>query len=362
MAHPPSFATALAPLKKARAAQGYQVISIPGATPELIHQRIAELDLGERERDCLLVVRTTALIPGAEGRHHRMKGVPSDSRYAMKRDGTTPLFAVGRLPAATPAQAKMLVSKILAFEEGRRVADSEPKRAILLVGDPIGGPKRMWAADALVSALSRSLVRKAHSSWTFSGAADVPGHPFAAPEGEFPARFVAELNKPYDVGAYFGHSSSSSLCQLARGANLIEGLQNQFTGDRWDGLSPSSRRGLFLSCGCYCLDGDEAVGYRSVQAPGGPVAFIGATGESYSAPGYLAAKGAVSAMKENPPATAGEWFLAVQEAIATARMSRPLFFVFDRVDGTGGERGLRDQRLEHLEMWMLVGDPATKLF
>jgi hypothetical protein len=67
-------------------------------------------------------------------------------------------------------------------------------------------------------------------------------------------------------------------------------------------------------------------------------------------------------MTDDPPATVGEWFLAVQHAIATSSINKPLFTVFDRVDGSEGETSLRDQRIEHLEMWMLLGDPATRLF
>jgi hypothetical protein len=300
----------------------------------------------------LLVGNASSLV-GAEAFRHRMKGIPSDSRYAMKRDGNRPLFAVGRLPAKSPAQTKRLVAKILAFE--REHARSHPQRkAVLLAGNPMGGPERMGAADFLVAALSKSLIKKAHSSWEFTGAADVKGHPFEISVEDFPSAFAAKLNQPYDVAAYFGHSNSRTLCRMA--------LFSGFDRESWDQLSPSTKRGLFLSCGCYCLKEDDSVGYRSVQAPGGPVAFIGATRESYSAIGYLAAKGAVGAMDDTPPETAGEWLLAVQEAIATAPLSRTLFFAFDKVDGSNGKRSLREQRPEHLEMWMLVGDPATRLY
>lgn len=362
LAYPSSLSSSLIPLKKKRAAQGYEVISVSGATPEIIQARIEILQLGQRKGDCLLLVGTTATTPGARGLHHRMKGILSDSRYAMKPEGSTPLFAVGRLPVTTSVQARTMIAKILAFERGRSESGASAKKATLLVGSPMAGGEQMWVADVLVSSLSRSLIGKAHPTWKFSGAANVRGHPFSASEEEFSAKFRAVMNQPYTVGAYFGHSSSDLLCQLGRGSNLVEGLKNRFSSDSWDKLGASSERGLFLSCGCYCLKGDDAVGYRSVQAPGGPVAFIGATGESYSALGYLAAKGAVTAMKENPPATVGEWFLGVQSAIATASISRPLFFAFDQVDGSGGERSLREQRKEHLEMWMLVGDPATRLF
>jgi len=52
----------------------------------------------------------------------------------------------------------------------------------------------------------------------------------------------------------------------------------------------------------------------------------------------------------------------VPNAIATASISRPLFFPFDQANGSSSVRSSSEQREEHLEMWMLVGDPATRLF
>jgi hypothetical protein len=52
----------------------------------------------------------------------------------------------------------------------------------------------------------------------------------------------------------------------------------------------------------------------------------------------------------------------VQNAIATASISRTLFFAFDQADGSSRGRSASEQREEHLKMWMLVGDPATRLF
>jgi hypothetical protein len=37
------------------------------------------------------------------------------------------------------------------------------------------------------------------------------------------------------------------------------------------------------------------------------------------------------------------------------------FPLLDQVDGTQGKVSLSDQRLEHSEMWMLLGDPALRL-
>ena len=50
-----------------------------------------------------------------------------------------------------------------------------------------------------------------------------------------------------------------------------------------------------------------------------------------------------------------------QRGIATEPMSSILFKVFDSTDGGNGEFTLKEQCRFHLEMWMLLGDPATRL-
>lgn len=356
------FEPALKPLMAQRSRQGYEVVAIPDLDSDSISERAAALQLGDRLGDCLLLVGNTATLPGVPGQYHRMAEVQSDSRFAMRTNSSTPLFPVGRLPVNSPAQGEMLVDRILAFEQ-RRDSGETNMTGILLIGNPAGGSKRVKSADLLISSLTRALVRRVDPVWQITGAADVPGHPFASSPADFPKNLREQLGKPYVVGGYFGHSNSHTLCRTSGGTDTISGLiRNSFGKHSWDRLSASDRRGLFISCGCYCLANDDAVGYRSVIAKGGPVAFIGATGESYAAIGYLAAKGLVGLMTDRPPKTAGEWFMGVQRAIATETMGRPLYFAFDRFDGSEGELTLPEQRREHLEMWMLVGDPATKLF
>ncbi|MGB0579752.1 MAG: C25 family cysteine peptidase [Limisphaerales bacterium] len=361
IAYPEKLAANLKPLMELRSQQGYTVKHLPGANAAAIRQVVSNLNLGHRKRDGLVVVGKRSSHPGAEGRYHRMVGIPSDSRLAMRGSDCTPLFPVGRIPADTIEKADLLIRRILAFEHSwsSRITN---RNGILLIGNPASS-KRVPAADMLVSTLTGQLLGMAHGSWKTSGAADVPGHPFACTPQVFPTKFRAELAQPYDVGGYFGHSHAYMLCRADGGVGTLEGhIRRSFRSRSWKTLSASDQRGLFVSCGCYCLQKDNAVGYQSVLAKGGPIAFIGATGESHAAIGYLASKGLVGLMTEHPPKTAGEWFVGIQKAIATGELNGPHFFAFDQFDGSKGTLSLLEQRKEHLEMWMLVGDPATRLF
>jgi hypothetical protein len=94
----------------------------------------------------------------------------------------------------------------------------------------------------------------------------------------------------------------------------------------------------------------------------GPVAVIGPIGESYSAPGQLAAEGLLKGLSRPPfSSRLGDYWLEIQGGLAIGKMDEGTFALLDMADGSGGKVPLATQRLEHLEMWMLLGDPALRL-
>jgi hypothetical protein len=56
-----------------------------------------------------------------------------------------------------------------------------------------------------------------------------------------------------------------------------------------------------------------------------------------------------------------DYWLAVQAGMARGKMDEMVFALLDMADGSGGKVPLAAQRLEHLEMWMLLGDPAMRM-
>ena len=61
---------------------------------------------------------------------------------------------------------------------------------------------------------------------------------------------------------------------------------------------------------------------------------------------------------DQPARAAGEYWLAITRHIAAREMDPITFFLYDQGDGSRGTIPLAMQRGEHLEMWMLLGDPA----
>jgi hypothetical protein len=61
------------------------------------------------------------------------------------------------------------------------------------------------------------------------------------------------------------------------------------------------------------------------------------------------------------PSRLADYWLAIQAGLARGEIDDFTFKLYDQADGTKGRVPLETQRLEHLEMWMLLGDPALRL-
>jgi hypothetical protein len=98
-----------------------------------------------------------------------------------------------------------------------------------------------------------------------------------------------------------------------------------------------------------------------MRNPTGPVAVIGSHGICFAAMGNLAADGVLESLSAvKPPQRLGELFLKLKQGIARGKMDELTFRLLDAVDGDG-KIPQTTQRQEHLEMFLLLGDPALKL-
>ena len=139
-----------------------------------------------------------------------------------------------------------------------------------------------------------------------------------------------------------------------------------WNGTFWANQKTMNGRGVLFSCGCFGCQwegvGGEGYGVSAMHNPHGPVAVIGAHGESYAALGQLAFDGMLECLsKAETPERLADYWLAVQAGIARGKIDPLTFWLLDQADGSRGKVTLAAQRLEHLEMWVLLGDPALKL-
>jgi hypothetical protein len=165
------------------------------------------------------------------------------------------------------------------------------------------------------------------------------------------------MTTPTTILAYMGHSGPGGATS-ANTSLLTAKDWNQLAGD-------APKAGLFFTCGCNACELSterEAYGFSAIRAPGGPAAVIGSHGQTYAAMGYLALSGMLQALAADPPPTRlGMLWSGVQEGLIKAEIPQNEFSMLDMADGSGGRVPLDAQRLEHLESWMLLGDPAMPI-
>ena len=360
--HAPALGPGLAALARHRRAQGYEVILRPvgAGDPDTLRRHLSPLFENPRVGDVALIVgssgpgrdvNSSCIVRGATGTRGDMRGMPSDAILALHPESGTPVITLGRLPAGNPGELREMIRRIIAFEG--RPGESADGRFSVIVGNPMGSGESSRIADAFVSSQSRRMLGKVHSHWSVQGSAEVRGHPFEAHPSEFLSRAGHAYRSPYEVLAFFGHADTPGAAST-KGWILTEA--------DWNSLQDPLARGIFFTCGCYAMAGPDAHGTRSIRARHGPVAAIGATGTSYAAIGALAGRGLADGLSgPEGPATIGDWWRLIQRGIASGPMGPVEFLIFDRADGSKGSESLRSQRLEHLEMWQLLGDPATRL-
>lgn len=358
----PELHEALEPLSKQRLAEGWEVTVFDAtrAQAELAEEIAA---LAQKDEQCTLLLvgdiaetSTGTAVASGKGTHARMAGKFSDAPWSTA-DGRLPKpIPTGRLPARSLEEAREIVQKILAWPERARVMGSFPN-ARCLVGNH-GLPQPIGAfADGLMNKITLDLVRQFPSQWPFEALAHIDGSPWQVFFPDLDAAGRAMMEAPSTLLAYMGHSHR-------RGADSAN--QPLLTVNQWRSLSSAGAGiGLFFSCGCHTTDFDpneEAFGVAAMRAAGGPAAVIGSQGETYAAMGLLSMSGMLTKMSaEAAPETVGDFWQGVQHGLREGPITDADFKMLDMADGSGGKIPLETQRLEHLESWMLLGDPAMPL-
>ena len=377
----PAFQKAIEPLRRHREADGFQV-SLLTTTDVLSKEEIERGDArklsDEIHKRCrqakgkvyVLLVGVTAatagqdaqatVLPPLTGTIGRMKGRPSDNGYGCLDAELLPSVAVGRLPARTAAEAQQMVEKILAFERDGQQA-SWRRSMTLLVGNPGGNSAAEQAlSNWYVSNTCRSTAEKLHPGWSVRAIYHIPESPWFVPDEKLHDKTLDALQPGQAFTCYLGHSSDAGF--WSSGAQFLERAD-------WAHMKPPHGAGVFVTCGCFScqLDAEgredhEGYGLAAMRNPAGPVAVVGAVGESYAAAGQLAFNGLLADFSTAKlPDRLGDMWLHLKEGIAKGPLDFFTFTLFDYGDGSNGKVPLDEQRREHTEMWILLGDPALKL-
>ncbi len=367
----PAFRAELTPLIEQRRAQGFKVSVIETTNLLTLEQiqrgdgaplqnQLAQMTQRGRTNYLLLVGAFTAaaasagqiVVPTLPGRIGRMKGQPGDYGYCLPDTNGAPTVAVGRFPARSAEEVRLMVRKTLDLEQDRGPG-AWRNRLLLLVGDPGGGPM----ADMMVEQVVAPRMASLHPVWNVRAIFTSAASRYYLPADRVCAAAETRLEEGELFSVFMGHSDAHGM--WLTGTNFL-------SRDDWARLNIPRGRGVFFTCGCFAcqFQGRDGEGYAlaALRNPRGPAAVIGACAESYAAPGQLALDGLLQCLKQPPfPPRLADYWLAVQTGLAKGEMDPITFNLYDQFDGTEGKVPLAVQRREHLEMWLLLGDPALRL-
>jgi hypothetical protein len=368
----PEFRDAVKPLLDHRKAQGFQTISVLTTdilSADELHMgdgRKLRLHVNKLCRDhkgpsyVLLVGAVWAdkpeeaertVVPPLNGGVGRMRGQPSDNGYGCLSDDHQPSVPVGRFPARAEKEATGMVQKTLAFER-----DREPgawrHRLTILAGVPAYNP----LVDRMVEAMAFARLDRLDPTWTGRAVYSNPQSRFCPPDDELQSVALKYVEDGEAWTLYLGHSNADGL--WGGGAHYLDR-------DDWARLKIRRGAGVFATFGCNGCQligkGGEGYGVAAMRNPDGPVAVLGSHGICFAAMVQLATDGLIeSTFSDKCPERLGASWLAIKAGLAKGKIDDLTFQLLDAVDGDGAIPQAT-QRLEHLEMFTLLGDPALKL-
>ncbi len=291
------------------------------------------------------------VVPALQGSIGRMKGKPTDRGYGCPNGTYVPAVAVGRLPARTAEEAAAMVTKTVDLETDTRPG-AWRRRVTVLAGVPAFNP----FVDRLVEGLALARLDRIDPSWTGRAIYHNAESRFCVPDSALHARAIDYVQRGQALTLYLGHSAPEGL--YAGQARFLDRYD-------WGRLRIERGAGVFATFGCLgCqLRGRDGEGYgvAAVRDPHGPAAVLGSQGICFAAMVRLAADAfAGSVLSANPPERLGDAWLTLLHGIAAGDVDSLTFALLDRVDGDPAIPQAT-QRQEHLEMFVLLGDPALRL-
>ncbi|HZZ27477.1 MAG TPA: C25 family cysteine peptidase, partial [Pirellulales bacterium] len=282
--------------------------------------------------------------------------IATDNPYADLNDDGVPEIAIGRLTAHTPQELSVVIKKILRYEDSQ---DFGPWRARINFVAGEGGYGDLL--DSASGVLARQAIR-----WQIPAAYQVSltDARWRSPYCPDPRSFhMCSLDRA-DEGCLFwvfmGHGAPRTL----QWAMFPDGSTPILQCEDCARLQSKSPPIMLLMC-CYTgamAESKDCLSEELLRAPGGPVAVF--SGSSETLPYGMAAmsREAVREFFENHRQTLGEWILYAKRS-TMAGYDLPIWALVHAVT-TAAATGLfepKEERLEHLQLFNLFGDPTMKM-
>jgi hypothetical protein len=300
------------------------------------------------------------LLPALQGSVERMQGQATDNGYGCRSGEFMPDVAVGRFPVRCVEDARAMVAKTLAWESKQSVAS--PKRRMTILA---GAPSYNRFVDTMVERFAMTSIAAVDPAWSGRAIYRSETSAFSLPDSELAVRTRTYLGEGQAMVVFLGHSLAGGIWHARTASDGFYGWKPLVSRDMWSEMDFGGLSGVFATFGCNGaeLSGDEDVGYgvAAMRNPRGPVAVMGSHDECWASMSMLMSEGL---LRNLPSADVsprlGDLWLAMKQNLALGKINPILYHALDRVDGDPNTPQAR-QRLEHLEMFLMFGDPAIRL-
>lgn len=356
------------PLAELRAAQGWEVRRSSAPVAEAIAAEIVKpaaiLLLGD-DSTAADPPPSPWMLPAARHRYHGWLAkhpaefVSDASRGDFDADGV-PDVPVGRIPGRTAPEIAGVVRKILAWEARR------PTPADLTIP--------MWAGDPGFGKVGEVLklgwlpyylrqIRRGAPDWAgFWFLQSDLRSPFCGWPRDSAATFNDRLGGGGLFSAMIGHGRTDSwwIMNVDGGSLRYRAADARLLSDR----APAAPHLVFACrCGAFADPAMRCLAEEFLFAPGGPVACIAASVDSHPLTNYYGSMSLLRDLADPPGETFGElWVNSVRRAHTTREPLKELLVGLLEPLVIGTRNPVKDLKADHLLIYNLLGDPATRLF
>lgn len=374
---PGPFEDALRPWLEYRRGQGHvvEVISNTG-TPAQIKSKLHAAYRAEPKLSIVLVGDVddkSPLHPGqrayavpahfAEAKINVVFGsepeIATDNWYADFDDDGVPEAAIGRMPVDSAAELDQLTKRIIAYEQS---TDFGPWRRKINFIAGLGGFGAV--ADAALEGAAKTLLTNflppayestmTYASWR---------SPYFPGGEEFHDTVVRRFNEGCLMWVYIGHGARRDLDHFY----TPDGKAHHIFRASDVGKLQAQKQppfALFLACYSGAYDApQDCLAEEMLRADGGPIAVLGGSRVTMPYAMSILGQELMTGFFEGRPATIGRLLLDAKRGLALKPRTSELDKQFDALASAMMPMAadLKAQRIEHLHLFNLLGDPLLRL-
>ena len=287
-----------------------------------------------------------------------------DAPYGDLDGDGVPEVAVGRFPVDDDAGLRLLIEKIIEYESSTNFGRW---RDTVQITAGVGGFGMF--ADAAIEQATRSVLTTAVPNTARLGVTySSPGSDFNPGPNDF---FPAVLRRYQDGGmfwVYLGHGQVTELDRVpgpGGSRRTVLGSDDVELLERAEGAAPIA---ILLACYTGAFDASvDSLGEQMLLTPGGPVAVLAGSRVTMPYGNAIAAQGLIGAVYGSRVQRLGQAWLIAQRELATDASEdaaiaerRKLVDLLAAAVSPAADQ-LPEERLEHVHLYNLLGDPLLKL-